>query len=270
MEQTTLWEFTTDLYTHDSIGMYYCGKRIKTKNHVYGPEIRDHHLFVFVDEGEADMYENGRIVRPLKKHDLLVMCPGEKIYYRAKTPWSIQWVGLYGKTVDDFVKKLEISGQAPIMEIKAHFEMQELLERLYVAAQDKTVSATLTQTGLIYAFFSILFREKGVMQSADYVSAAKKIIEHNLNHPLSVESVAKSLHVHPSYFTRLFANQTGITPKQYILEKKMDRAKTLLIKTAATIEEIAISVGFADPLYFSRLFHKKEGVSPRAYRRREV
>ena len=50
MYDNTMFEKHTEIFKGD-IGMYYCGKRIGTKNHVYGPEIRSHFLFVLVEKG---------------------------------------------------------------------------------------------------------------------------------------------------------------------------------------------------------------------------
>ena len=57
MNDTTLFERHSDSFT-SNIGLYYCGKRIETKNHVYGPEIRSHYLIVFVEKGKATLYRN--------------------------------------------------------------------------------------------------------------------------------------------------------------------------------------------------------------------
>ena len=89
MDTKTMQERLTDLYAKEDIGMYYCGKRINTKNHIYGPEIRSHYLFVLVDKGKAVMLSHKRL--SFGKHDLLVMFPNEKIHYKrngALTGWD--------------------------------------------------------------------------------------------------------------------------------------------------------------------------------------
>ena len=52
MADETLFEKHTEIFNGD-MGMYYCGKRTGTKNHVYGPEIRSHFLIVLVEKGSA-------------------------------------------------------------------------------------------------------------------------------------------------------------------------------------------------------------------------
>ena len=90
MPDNTLFEKHTEPLS-DGLGMYYCGKRVKTKNHVYGPEIRSHFLIVFVVEGNAVLKQADRDIA-IKKDNILVMFPGERIYYRAVSDWSIQWI----------------------------------------------------------------------------------------------------------------------------------------------------------------------------------
>ena len=120
---------------------------------------------------------------------------------------------------------------------------------------------------LIYKFFAILFRNSGQKVSIDVAESAKKIIDYNFDKEISIQSVAKSLVVDAAHLTRRFAEKYDISPKEYMLKKRMSYAKKLLTETNATIKEIANSVGYADPLYFSRIFKVKEGVSPSCHRK---
>ena len=96
-------EIFTELHVENDIGMYYCGRRVGTNNHEYGPEIRNHYIFVLVNKGSAVLLKEQEIT--FASHDLLVMHPNEKIHYKALEPWSITWLGLYGDAVEELVKK---------------------------------------------------------------------------------------------------------------------------------------------------------------------
>lgn len=268
MNDKTLFETPVSAHAKKDLGIYYCGKRIQTKNHVYGPEIRHHYLFVFVNEGDAIMYQDQKEIRRLRKNDLFVMCPGENIYYKALTPWSIQWIGVYGGAVDDFVCALNITSENPVFKVQNHTKIQMILEKIYQISQEQSPSVQLEQLSLTYSFFCQLFREKYLKETSDYVTNAKRIIVNNINQPLSVTYLAEILQIHPVYLSRLFQKSEGISIKQYLLQKKIERAKKLLRETQATIEVVANSVGFFDPLYFSRIFRAKEGCSPKNYRKK--
>lgn len=266
MKDSTLFETKTDIYCNTDIGIYYCGKRIDTKNHTYGPAIKNHYLFVLVNGGEATLYGEKEI--RLKEHDMLVMCPGEKIYYKANTPWSIQWIGLYGNTVEEYTKKLGISGKNPVFHVSLYNELEVVMDKLYSLTKNTSAAASLLQIGLIYNFFSLLFDCSDYKNNVDYITTAIKIIDYNFNNDITVAKIAKTLHLTPSHLTRKFRAVTGLSPKQYIINKRIEYAKELLAHTNATIFEIANSVGFSDQLYFSRIFKIKERISPSEYRKK--
>ena len=265
MKDTTLFQTESDLYQRSDIGMYYCGKRILTRNHVYGPEIRNHFLFVLINQGEASFYHRGKTVK-LKARDMLVMCPGERIHYVADTPWSIQWVGLYGETVDTYMKELSVNGDHPILTVEHSREMSEVLEDLYRVSRGRSEYLRCRQTELIYRFFSLLLHKSKKPSRYDIAEGAKKIMDYNFERQITVADVADALHLYAAYLTRKFVQKFGIAPKEYLIQKRIDHAKTLLTQSEASIAEIAASVGYVDPLYFSRIFKKKEGVCPREYR----
>ena len=262
----TLFQKACDLYENADIGMYYCGKRINTPNHVYGPEIRNYYLFVLVNKGEASLFHRNGIMK-FKAHDMLVMCPCERIHYVAETPWSIQWVGLYGQTVENYMKSLRICGDDPILKIEKYYEMEEVLEELYQISNCQTEQMRFKQMELIYRFFSLLCKGEQRSKSCDIADRAKKIIDYNFDRDITVKKVADTMHLDSAYLTRKFAQKYSVAPKEYLLKKRIELAKRLLTQTDATVTEISGSVGYDDPLYFSRIFKKKEGLSPLAYRK---
>ena len=267
MKDKTLFENHSDFHENTDIGMYYCGKRIGTLCHSYGPEIRNYYLFVLVNKGEADFFDKSGVVK-LREHDMLVMCPGEKIHYTANTPWSIQWIGLYGQTVEKYMQILSINGENPIIHIEQYYEMEQLLEELYSLTESRTEYFRCKQIELIYRFFSILLENSDKRTRYDIAHSAQKIIDHNFDREITMQQIASSLCANAAYLTRKFTQKYGISPKEYLLEKRIAYAKRLLAQTDVSVKEIAVSVGYVDQLYFSRIFKRKEGVSPLEYRKK--
>ena len=265
VKDTTVFEKNSDLQENADIGMYHCGKRVLSENHVYGPQIRNYYLFVLVNKGEADLYHKSG-TRKLCEHDMLVMFPDEKIHYAAKTAWSIQWVGLYGQTVKRYMQMLSISGDDPIIRIERYYEMEQLFEELYRLADARPAHLKCRQIALIYKLFSILLENSAKKALGDIADSAQKIIDYNFTREITVGEVAATLRVDPAYLTRRFTQKYGLSPKEYVVKKRIAHAKRLLRETDATVGEVSVSVGYADQLYFSRIFKKKEGMSPLAYR----
>ena len=69
------------------------------------------------------------------------------------------------------------------------------------------------------------------------------------------------------YVKKVFKKETGLTPLQYLTDKRLENAASNLAMSGGkgNISEIAYQCGFSEPLYFSRLFKRKYGVSPRSY-----
>ena len=84
---------------------------------------------------------------------------------------------------------------------------------------------------------------------------------------LKLKDVALELGFHPHYMTRIFREQFGIPPKQYLMDLKLKKACGLLQSTGLPVSVVAESLGFEDALAFSRLFKKEFSMSPSAYRK---
>lgn len=268
MYKNTMQERLTELHFKNDIGMYYCGKRYETPNHTYGPEIRTHYLFVLVNKGSAVLYNKKE--RHFGEHDLLIMLPNEKIHYKALEPWTISWLGLYGETIDKFIKILGVTPENPIIHISLYNELQSIVEKIFALSNELSFSSKISITALIYEFFSVLVQNSDNIKRNDPIKSALKIIDYNYSSQISVEQIAESLALNTSYFSRIFANQVGISPKQYLLNKRIERAKELLEMEEVSIGEVATSIGYEDQLYFSRIFKKHVGVSPNEYKKSKL
>ena len=265
MTDNTLFEKHTDVFD-GNLEMYYCGKRIKSKNHVYGPEIRSHFLIVLVEKGTAIFYRNEKET-VFKDNDMLVMFPGERIFYRAQSEWSIKWIGVKGDKVEELFGSIGVTREKPIFTPANYKKLSEIIMEIYDMEHDCSMYSKCKAQSLLYGFFSELLCTEQNSERIDYAASAIRIMKYNYNNDLSIDDISEQLFVNHSYFSRVFKSKTGMSPKQYILNLRMDRAKELLKNTDYSVSEISASVGFKDALYFSRIFSKKEGISPSLYRK---
>lgn len=83
-----------------------------------------------------------------------------------------------------------------------------------------------------------------------------------------VNDIVNALHVSPGYFSRLFKKQMKMTCIEYITEKRMERAKELLVHTNINHQSVAQAVGYSNVYYFSMQFKKHTGETPGQYRKR--
>jgi AraC family transcriptional regulator len=83
---------------------------------------------------------------------------------------------------------------------------------------------------------------------------------------LSLAEIAAVAHLSQFHFSRAFKSATGTAPHRFVVERRVDRAKTLLADPGISLAEIAAAVGFANQAHFSTMFRRLTSMSPRQYR----
>lgn len=119
-----------------------------------------------------------------------------------------------------------------------------------------------------FSLFYKLLNEISIknMPTPNLISRATKYIKQNLSHEgLTNVLIAQQLGISEVYLRKLFAHHLNTTPKQYILELRIQEAKRLLTDSIFTVSTISEKCGFSSVYYFSREFKKKTGVSPSLY-----
>jgi two-component system, response regulator YesN len=113
-------------------------------------------------------------------------------------------------------------------------------------------------------------RELALTALPSLIREAVTSIRFNIDQPLSLNRIAETLGVHPSYLSRAFKKALGMTLTDYINQLRIEEAKYLLDFGNASVTEAALSVGYNDPNYFSKVFTKLEHVTPHNYRKRKT
>lgn len=131
--------------------------------------------------------------------------------------------------------------------------------------------------GQLYLMFHILFSNYGEtkiikrdQKTVEKMKLVIKYIETNYMHRISIEDMAKELHISESHFMKFFKNTMGTTFTEYLNDYRLTMAGRLLLSSGDSILNIAVEVGFDNLSYFNRLFKKHFYVTPREYRKRLV
>jgi AraC family transcriptional regulator len=91
-------------------------------------------------------------------------------------------------------------------------------------------------------------------------------IENHLSQTIHLANLAAIIRTSESYFSRSFKQSTGTTPHQYVVKRRVERAKQLLLKSPLSILEVALECGFAHPGHLSRHFKRIVGTTPKKFR----
>lgn len=95
---------------------------------------------------------------------------------------------------------------------------------------------------------------------------ACRYIDGHLDQNINLATLAKLSGISRSHFIGRFEDVFDLTPRQYLIERRIAKARHLLKTTELTILEIVFEIGFASTGSFSNLFKKAEGLSPSQYR----
>lgn len=88
----------------------------------------------------------------------------------------------------------------------------------------------------------------------------------NIDREISIQSISEEVGISYESFRKQFKNYIGMSPLQYFLSLKIERAKELLTTTRMSIKEIAYSMNFESPDYFCSQFRRKTGRKPSDFR----
>src|SRR5262249_10099957 len=93
-----------------------------------------------------------------------------------------------------------------------------------------------------------------------------EFIDENLEYDLTLAEIAEMAELSPFHFARSFKQATGSTPIQFLMQRRVDFAKRLLVESEFQIVEFGLRAGFKNQSHFTTLFRKVTSMPPKAYR----
>ena len=154
------------------------------------------------------------------------------------------------------------------LEILHDFEYDRLLPLFSEALtvwREKKPGYYYRASALLYSIFAEIragFADAGERISPPIASALREISEGYADPSLSVEALAGRAHMSDAYFRRLFKRETGVTPKRYLIDLRLEHAQSLLNAGYDTVAAVAEKVGFGDAKNFATAFKKRFGYPP--------
>lgn len=93
-----------------------------------------------------------------------------------------------------------------------------------------------------------------------------EFVQENLERDLSLAEIAQAAELSPFHFARSFKQTTGLTPIQFLTQRRVEQAKQLLVRDELPLVEIGLRVGFKNQSHFTTLFRRLTTMTPKAYR----
>lgn len=188
-------------------------------------------------------------------------------------PWSIYWVHFTSDALQAFNRAYHIVPEQgpqyiPHNEkgIRIWEEMYENLSRGY--SPENLMNTNLCLYHLIATF--VFSQQQNQNSSSPEKAIIRETIDYmknNLDKTIRIEDFADLNKYSVSHFSKLFRLTTGMSPIEYFIHLKMQKACQLLYTEDSRVKQIAALLGYDDPYYFSRLFKKYMNTSPETYRK---
>jgi signal transduction histidine kinase/AraC-like DNA-binding protein/DNA-binding LacI/PurR family transcriptional regulator len=191
----------------------------------------------------------------------------------AETP-SLVILDLIMPDVDGFAVLEWLRGeprtrQVPVLVLSGHLLNSEDIRRLSYPRVVLHTKATLREGELSERLIQARQALPGLPPATStLVKRAIGYIQQHYGRALARQEIADAVGVSKDYLSRIFQQELGLSPWEYLLRFRIRQARELLKTSDLGITAIAERVGFEDAAYFSRVFHREVGVTPRAYRER--
>lgn len=192
-------------------------------------------------------------------------------------PWSIYWVKFDGEKGKIFARAMSEPTTAHLS-IHSRIEQRiELFENLYAVLCGELSLEKLNYANIAFAHFIASFLFIDLFRTADeqprhiegMVNRATLFMQENLEQQLTLKQMARYAGYSESYFYRQFVRQTSLSPINYFIHLKINKAAVYLLKTTMTISQIAAKLGFGSADYFSRTFKRIVGISASDFRKQD-
>lgn len=245
----------------------------------FGPFIRNHYLFHYVISGQGSLDATAEDRVTTRRYDLqagqgFLICPNLiNTYFASESnPWKYVWIEFDGLHASEFLRYAGLTAAQPIYQADTEAQSAEVRDRmLYIA--DHPNESTLHLIGYLYLFVDALVQSSSTRLSAQgnqlkdfYIQEAVNYIEQNYHRNLTVEEIADTCRLNRSYFSKLFKDNMGCPPQEFLIGVRLAKAAELMCSSNAPISEIAVRCGYSNQFHFSRAFKKHYGTPPQKWR----
>lgn len=205
-------------------------------------------------------------------HAFLVPVPSDHEYYfDADETWEFNYSCLSGPEAFR-LGTIIVDRYGPVWPFpkntKAHRHFSTMME----LALNKNIQSQSQSSQLCYGLLMDLIDHCSQSPTPDQpcspsISKAKHFADDRFKHPIDVADMAAQTPYSRFHFSRLFKEEVGHSPKEYILKLRLQHAISLLENPELNIKQISLASGFNDLNYFCRVFKKRLGKSPGSIRK---
>lgn len=243
-------------------GHYYCSSDYFTKRETF-PTL----LLMYVEKGRFHVeYRNKTAIAV--KGDLILLDCVEPHYYHAHEGLEFFFYGFEGGNSRDMVQQI-LNTRGFLIRSPNNQQISKLLKTTMDYYEKHEIENPYEASMRIYKLLMLLMSQRELYQPIknNPVEQCLVYIHDNLNRVITLEELAKLVNLTSPYLSKIFKQEMGASPREYILNTRMNKAKLLLAQTSKTISEIALETGYSNASSFTNLFTENIGCSPTMFRK---
>ena len=267
--------YKTDRYDikklpNQSLAVTQCGLQICDNGHSCGPFLYSHYSAHFILSGKGTYTCGGKTYYLCAGQGFMII-PDMPNTYTADIdePWKYIYANFCGADDETLVHSAGLNEDNMIFEFDLTDDMLHDLTMMHSASKDQSARGY-DVTGYFLLVMSRLVkantqRNANTNLPQHYVRRAISYIEDNYPEKITVEGIAAYVGIDRTGLYRIFKKNLNISPAQFLISYRLERAKAMMEHDNLTISEIAVSTGFFDAAHFTVAFSKKYGISPGRY-----
>lgn len=251
------------------------GRNKAKSNYKMGPRMITYYSVHFILDGEG-MFNQNETNKNIQQGDIFCLLPNQTHQYSSNPDHPLQmfWLAFDGRQAIPLLKRIGITNYSTHVKGIINEGIIEILSELSTHFKKDEEDDDLFGLSIMYKLFhslSVQSKQKNLAPATprNWLQKSQEYMNMHFAENISVKDVAKYVGIHRSYFADSFVNEVGVTPSNYLLSLKMNRAVELILERTHTITEIALSLGYSDLYSFSRAFKNYYGVSPNRYHAKE-
>lgn len=255
------------LYYPVSVGYFECKPSYQVQRNVFSS-----YLLIVMLTG-ALSFQTRRSRGVARPGSVLLLDCNEPHFYAALGKCSFTFVHFSGAQSRELFEEIQRKGGS-LIRVPDPSAMHEAIgEMLSGMRENRRINEAHTSS-MIYSMLMTLLEKSGASGAGGsgnpVVDRAIAYIQQHLTEKLSVEEIAASAGYSASYFSHIFAEETGMSPYQFVVRSRVEQAQQLLKTTRLTVQEIAFRCGFNSVANFCYTFRRTSGISPHEYRKRPL
>lgn len=245
------------------VGRYNCNENYQVIRNNY-----ESYLLLYVVQGSGYVWLDG-VKTQINAGTLVLLDCFHPHQYGTEMGWSILWAHFSGPQADGYydlihrTRSLVITPPIPSSSTRA-------LEKIFrMFHHEHLVSEALINRHLVCAltdFMTTVPQRNGMQDQRHDFEDVFSYVAQNLESPINLNDLARRAALSPYHFCRIFKQETGYTPHQYIINARVNAAKFLLKTTTLSNKEILVRCGFNNESGFCTVFKRLTGQTPRGYK----